>query len=73
MGIPVKNLEIFEELQQDELDMVSNYAKSLIRNRVPHTTSYYKFQEARKRMLAKNPMTDEDIDRTIEVLNAYEA
>lgn len=65
MGIPVKNLAIFEELQQDELSMVTNYAASLIRNRVPHTKAYYDFQQARKRMLAKNPMSDEDIDRII--------
>ena len=53
MGIPVKNLEIFEELQQDELDMVSNYAKSLIRNRVPHTTSYLSFRRLVKECLQR--------------------
>ncbi len=65
MGIPAKNMTIFENLKQDELEMVSNYASSLIRNRVPHTEAYDRFQEARARMLKKNAMSDEDIDRII--------
>ena len=65
MAIPSKNLDIFEKLQSEELDMVSNYAASLIRNRVPHTKAYNDFMSARKRMLKKNTMTDEEIDAVI--------
>ena len=63
--ISTKEMNIFENLQQDELDMVSSYAASLIRNRTPHTDAYYKFQEARKRMLEKNAMSDNEIDAII--------
>ena len=66
MAIPAKTLDIFEELQSEELDMVSNYASSLIRNRAPHTKAYNDFMEARKRMLEKNKMTDEEIDVVIQ-------
>lgn len=65
MAIPAENMMIFEKLQSEELDMVSNYASSLIRNRVPHTKAYNEFMKARNRMLKKNPMTDDDIDTVI--------
>lgn len=65
MAIPAKNLDIFEKLQSEELDMVSNYASSLIRNRVPHTKAYNDFMNARKRMMKKNTMTDEEIEAVI--------
>lgn len=65
MTLSAAKRDIFEKLQEDELDMVSNYAASLIRNRTSHTDAYYKFMEARKKMLRKNPMTDEEIDREI--------
>ena len=70
MVIPAENMVIFEKLQSDELDMVSNYASSLIRNRVPHTKAYDEFVQARKRMLAKNTMTDEEIDAVIHERNS---
>lgn len=65
MAIPAKNMDIFEKLQSEELDMVSNYASSLIRNRVPHTQAYTQFINARNRMMKKNTMTDEEIDAVI--------
>ena len=65
MAVTAQEMRIFDNLQQDELEMVSNYAASLIRNRVKHTDDYYKFQETRRRMLAKNPMSDEKIDEII--------
>ena len=65
MAITAQQMTVFNNLEQDELDMVSSFASSLIRNRVSHTDAYYKFQEARNRMLKKNPMSDEDIDSEI--------
>ena len=65
MAIPAKSLDIFEKLQSEELDMVSNYAASLIRNRGPHTKAYNEFMNARRRMLKKNMMSDDEIDVVI--------
>ena len=53
MAIATRDMSIFYDLKQDELDMVPNYAASLIRNRVQHIEDYYKFQKIRDRMLAK--------------------
>lgn len=65
MAIPAENMVIFEKLEREELDMVSNYASSLIRNRTPHTKAYNNFIKARERMLKKNQMSDEEIDTII--------
>lgn len=65
MAVTAKEQNIFDQLRAEELSMVSNYAASLIRNRTEHTDAYYRFQEARERMLKKNPMTDEEIDAVI--------
>ena len=65
MTLSAAKQDIFDKLQEDELDMVSNYAASLIRNRTSHTDAYYKFMEAREKMLQKNPMSDEEIDKEI--------
>ena len=60
MAIATRDMSIFYDLKQGELDMVSNYAASLIRNRVQHIEDYYKFQKMRDRMLAKKTMSDEE-------------
>ena len=65
MVIPAGYMDVLEELKSEELDMVLNYASSLIRNRVPHTKAYDEFMRARNRMLAMNMMTDEEIDMAI--------
>lgn len=65
MAVTAREQSIFDQLQEDELSMVSNYAASLIRNRTEHTGAYYRFQEAREKMLKKNPMTDAQIDDII--------
>ncbi|MBO4907776.1 MAG: hypothetical protein J5476_00705 [Lachnospiraceae bacterium] len=70
MAITAQQMTVFNNLEQDELDMVSNFASSLIRNRTSHTDAYYKFQEARKRMLKKNPMSEEEIDKEIHKVTA---
>ena len=56
---------IFEQLDETELSLVSNYASSLIRNRSEHTDAYHRFQEFREEMLKKNPMTADEIDSFI--------
>lgn len=65
MSLLAQEMGIFENLQKDELEMVSSYAASLVRNRVAHSDAYYQFQEARERMLNKNPMSDDEIDKLI--------
>ena len=65
MAVTAREQKIFDQLQADELSMVSSFASSLIRNRTEHTDGYYKFIEMRKRMLQKNQMTDEEIDAEI--------
>ena len=65
MAITAQQMSVFNNLQQDELDMVSSFASSLIRNRADHTDAYYRFHESRRRMLKKNCMTDEEIDKEI--------
>lgn len=62
MAITAREQSLFDQLQADELSMVSNYAASLIRNRTEHTEAYYQFQKAREKMLKENPMTDAQID-----------
>jgi hypothetical protein len=60
------DMNLFKSLKADEYELVASYAASLIRNRVSeHTEAYYKFKEMRNRMLNKNPMSDEEIDRII--------
>ena len=66
MDAALYDLNLFKKLKADEYELVASYASSLIRNRVSgHTEAYYKFQEMRNRMLKKNPMSDEEIDRII--------
>ena len=65
MAITTKERNIFDSLQSDELILVSNYASSLIRNRRPHTEAHEKFIQFRERMLKKNPMSSEEIDKII--------
>ena len=65
MAITAQQINMFNSLKQDELDMVASFASSLIRNRASHTDAYNKFQEARQRMLKKNSMSDEEIDSEI--------
>lgn len=65
MAISTKEMSIFENLKQDELVLVSSYAASIIKNRTPHTDAYYNFMNARNRMINKNPMSSDDIDRII--------
>ena len=65
LSVTVKDMSIFNQLNEDELIMVSNYASSLIRNRGEHTDAYDWFQSARERILNKNPMSDEEITKEI--------
>lgn len=65
MAMTAKEKGIFDQLQTDELALVSNFASSLIRNRTEHTEAYYRFQQARERMLEKNSMSDDEIDAII--------
>ena len=65
MVTAARDMKTFEQLENEEFAMVSNYASSLIRNRGEHTEAFHWFQEARERMLSKNPMSDEEIDREI--------
>ena len=49
MEATVRDLSIFNQLNEHEYEMVSSYASSLISNRVTeHTEAYYKFQEMRE-------------------------
>mgnify|MGYP007070249124 CR=1 FL=1 len=65
MALTAKEQNIFDQLRADELSLVSSFASSLIRNRTDHTDAYYTFQKARQRMLGKNPMSDDNIDKEI--------
>ena len=56
---------IFDQLDETELSMVSNFASSLIRNRSEHTDAYHRFRAFREEMLKKNPMTIDEIDSII--------
>lgn len=59
------NRAIFEELNSDEMDMVVSFAVSLVNGRREHTDAYNRFQEIRKKMTERNPMTMDEIDRII--------
>lgn len=65
MATTAQAKKIFDQLDEMELSMVSNYASSLIRNRTEHTEAYHRFRAFREEMLKKNPMTVEEIDQII--------
>ena len=64
MEAVVKDYSVFDKLDMDEYMLVASYASSLIRNRhSENSEASCKFQEIREKMLKKNPMSDEEIDR----------
>ena len=65
MATMAQSKAIFEQLDETELHLVSNYASSLIRNRSEHSEAYHRFQAFREEMLKKNPMTADEIDSSI--------
>ena len=65
MDIGITKDNVLNQLDDDERDLVINFAMFLIKNRNAHTGAYYRFNEIRERMVQENPMTMDEIDRII--------
>ena len=65
MSTDAEGLSVFDKLDNSEKEMVISFASSLIRNRQEHRSDYQRFQEIRNKMVKKNPMSMEEIDRII--------
>ena len=65
MAIAADELQVLEKLDRSEMEMVMSFASSLVKNRQGHSEDYHRFQEIRKKMIERNPMSMEEIDKII--------